>query len=152
VFGKEELKKGGELYNDARIIVEANNHGLTTLVALRNTGYNGIYYHQSLDSRGRRMPKIGFPTNPQTKPLIINGIGAFLESLFDHFRANNSWPSWSPIDSQTVIELMTYGINDSGGTEAQSGCHDDLVISYGLALYLIRFAGVSRFFPHARAA
>ena len=140
LFGKEEIYRGAHLYNDAKVIIESNNHGLTTLVALRNTGYNEIYYHQSLDSRNRRQPKLGFPTNPQSKPLIINGIGEFFTE------------GGVPCDKELITECMTFGIDDSGKTGAQEGCNDDRVISFGLALYLIKFVGVSRFFPHAKAA
>ena len=151
-FGKEEVFKGCTLYNNAKVAIESNNHGLTSLVALRNTGYKEIYYHQSLENRGKRVAKIGYPTNPQTKPLIVNSIGALLDDSITHYKETKEWPVGIPYDIGTITELMTFGIDDSGKTGAQEGCNDDLVISYGLALYLLKFAGISRFFPHAKAA
>lgn len=139
-LGREELKKGGELYNNAKIIIETypSAHGATALLALKNAGYQEIYYHQALDARQARRPRMGYPMSESTKTIIVDGIGDYLAE------------GGEPCDKELVTELMTFGVDENGRCNAQQGCHDDLVIAYGLALYLIKFAGITKFFPHAK--
>jgi hypothetical protein len=65
-------------YNEARIVVENNNHGLMTAVRLgRDLAYPDVY---TAVGEGQLNDQesfvIGFNTNAKTKPLIIDGLRA----------------------------------------------------------------------------
>ncbi len=67
-----EIKKAGLYYNGALAAVEANNHGLTTLAALKPI-YFRIYYQREFDKRVNKMTrKMGWHTNRKSKPLMID--------------------------------------------------------------------------------
>jgi len=139
MFGNE-LAKLGRTYNMALIGVESNNHGLTSLVALKNAGYPRIYYQSSLDTRTRKTERIGWRTDIKTKPLMINDVSNYLAS------------GGQVIDKETIQELMTYGVNERGECEAQSGCWDDRVISLSIAIQMNKHSGLERIWPFLRRA
>lgn len=130
-----ELAKLGKLYNNASIGVESNNHGLTTLTSLKNTNYPRIFYHKSLELRGKGQERMGWRADTKTKPMMIDGIGTYLESKPE-----------IP-DKELINELQTYGVMEDGKTEAQEGCFDDRVTSLGVALVVNKVGGISRYFP-----
>ena len=74
------LKEIALRYNNAYVIVERNNHGLTTLRRLQDLGYSNLYIESSVDGAyGDRMTKRGgFLTTTKTKPLIIDNLAALL--------------------------------------------------------------------------
>lgn len=139
----DELARLGMLYNNAILCVEVNNHGLTTLTRLKNLHYDKIFYSQNLLTRGKKQERIGFQTTSHTKPVIIDGIGSYLD-------VEKGQPDPVILDAGLINELQTYGIMDNGTTGPQEGCFSDRVIGFGLALYVSRFAGISRHFPSAK--
>lgn len=76
-----ELARLGRTYNDAKIGVENNNQGHTTLVTLKNLGYPRIYIHKSLDLTTKGIERLGLRTTTTTKALIIDGVGGYLEAI-----------------------------------------------------------------------
>ncbi len=131
----QELAMLGSLYNQAKIGVESNNHGLATLNALKNTGYKQIYYHPSLEIRGKRAERLGFRTDTRTKPMMIDGVGQYLQD------------GGEIVDTELINELSSYGVMENGSTEAQEGCFDDRVVAFGIALVVNKVAGISRLYP-----
>jgi len=113
-------------WNTAYVIVERNNHGLTTLRRLQELQYPNLYIESSVDNAyGDRLTKRGgFLTTSKTKPLIIDNLAALL-------RQNESGIA----DMELVSECRTYVIDDKGGTNAQSGCYDDRLMAYAIALH-----------------
>src|SRR5690348_2122851 len=136
-FG-QELAKLGRTYNTALVGVESNNHGLTTLVALKNAGYQRIYYQSSIDTRTRKTERIGWKTDIKTKPFMIDELSDYLSS------------GGQVIDADTIQELMTYGIDEQGKTEAQEGCHDDRIVSFAIAIQMNKHSGLERILPALR--
>ena len=126
LFG-EELVKLAIFYNEAYIGTEANNHGLTTLKAIQKLDYHNIYYSKVYDQIADRITqKIGWQTNAKTKPLMIDKLAEFIREAY------------IGIKSKTIIkELLTYVIDDKGGTNAQQGCHDDTVMALAIWLQMI---------------
>lgn len=131
-----EIAKLGRTYNQALVGVESNNHGLVTLVALKNAGYQRIYYQSSIDTRTRKTERIGWRTDMKTKPLLIDDLSNYLTS------------GGQVIDADTIQEMMTYGVNERGECEAQAACHDDRVISLAIAIQMSKFSGLERIFPY----
>jgi hypothetical protein len=117
----------GNYYNEARIVVENNNHGLLTAIRLgRDLAYPNTYTEVGEGQLNDRDSfTIGFRTSVKTKPLIIDRLRAALregEMVIE--------------DPVTLREMLTFIVTESGGMEAEEGCHDDCVMSLALANHI----------------
>jgi hypothetical protein len=123
----------GRLYNDAEVIVESNNHGLTTLTRLiKGLNYPNAYSETVLDKiTETETIKMGFMVNAKTKPLIIDGLRQAMREGPIEIR-----------DSTTLRELQTFVVKDNGKMEHEEGCHDDTVMALALANHIHRGAFV----------
>ncbi|MDD3414879.1 MAG: hypothetical protein PHY47_12875 [Lachnospiraceae bacterium] len=126
LFG-DELVNIAIYYNNAYLGIESNNHGLTTLKSVLRHEYWNIYYQKSYDKIAEKVSqKIGWGTNKRTKPLMINTLAEYIREC------------WLGIKWDLLIsELFTYVIEEDGGTNAQSGSHDDSVMALAIALQLL---------------
>jgi hypothetical protein len=121
-------------YNEALLVVENNNIGWATLDAIQERGYRNLYYSpkteainaesylDKLDDPSKLVP--GFTMNLRTRPLVIN---KFREYVGDKSVI---------IQSKRLVEEMKVFIWKNGKAEAQSGYNDDLVMSFGTAMYV----------------
>ena len=125
MFG-DLLRALGLLYNKAWMVVERNNHGLTTIRRLQELGYPNLYVDRQVDNAyaDKMTKKAGFLTTSKTKPVLIDGLATLI-------RQGES----GIVCKDLVGELRTYVLDDKGHTNAQQGCHDDRVMSYALALW-----------------
>lgn len=117
----------GRRYNDARIAVESNNHGILTCVRLgKDFAYPDFYqdtiYDKAIDQETQRL---GFSTNVKTKPMVI-----------DQLRAALREGEITLYDRTTLEEMRSYIVTESGGMEAEKGCHDDCVMSLAIANHI----------------
>jgi len=140
MFG-DELAMLGYLYNKAKLGVESNFDGGTTLVRLKNLNYPRLFYQKNLEVRGHRQEKLGFLTTTKTRPMLVNAIGAILDK--DDPRDPDPYIP----DADLIEELQTFGIMENGKAEAQEGCYDDRVISYGGALLMTKISGLESIYP-----
>ncbi|WP_108669543.1 DNA packaging protein [Peribacillus acanthi] len=126
LFG-DELSKLGYYYNTALIAPEKNNHGFTTINKLKNLNYPNVFQMERYDETSDKTTKeLGFLTNRKTKPLIIDNMARMIrESLIE------------TKDKDLISECITYIREDDGGTNAQEGCHDDLVMASAIALFVM---------------
>ncbi len=128
-FG-ELLEQLGRYYNNALMGVEINNHGLTTVQRLRDLNYQNMYRRErGKDERWEEFTsKLGWLTNRQTKPLMIDGLAEAINGgkIIDH-------------DLDFIRECFTFVIDDRGKTEAQQGSHDDTVMSTAICLQLFEW-------------
>lgn len=128
LFGLE-LYKLGIWYNTALVGVESNNHGLTTITALRRAGYKRIFRRRRVNSAQGNTPtmEFGWHTNKSTKPLMIDELGmAIREEALE-------------IHSAGVLgELRTY-VRDERGAMGGSP-HDDRVMSLAIANQMLNYA------------
>jgi hypothetical protein len=126
-FYAEVLAKLGRRFNDARIIVESNNHGLSTLDRLyHELRYPNLYTQVSIDKTTElETVTLGFNTNAKSKPLIINQL-----------RADMMEGRCKPVDATTLREMQTYIVTEEGKMEAEQGCHDDCVMALALANFI----------------
>lgn len=123
----------GKLYNEAEIIVESNNHGLTTLTRLiKGLQYPNAYTETVLDKiTETETTKLGFMMNARTKPLVLDSLRAAMRE--------------GPIeilDRTTLREMQTFVVKDSGKMEHEEGCHDDTVMALSLANHIHKGAFV----------
>lgn len=117
----------GMFFNEARIAVENNNHGILTAVRLgRDLAYPNIYTEVGEGKlTDNETISIGFRTNEKTKPLIIDRLRAAL-------RENEMFIK----DATTLREMLSYVVTESGKMQAEQGNHDDCVMSLAIANHI----------------
>ena len=125
-FGRE-LAKLGQYYGWALIAAEVNNHGLTTLITLKDgEKYPNIYYRESVDkATNTTSQKIGWKTTETTRPLLLDKLDkAIRDGLIS-------------VKSKDIVEqLMSFIIDRNGKAQAVSGGHDDFVFSTAIAYFV----------------
>jgi hypothetical protein len=121
-------------YNNALLVVENSNIGWSTIDAIIERGYRNLYYapksethtyesyFNKYESSSNTVP--GFSMNLKTRPLIVN---KFREYIGDRSVI---------IRSRRLLEEMKVFVWKNGRPEAQTGYNDDLVMSFGIGMYL----------------
>ncbi len=113
----------GIYYNKALLVVEKASAGHTVVDKLKNDyRYNNMYKYKEYDARGIAKKKVGFVTNPKTKPLMIN-------DFVELFETNQI-----VINSKDLLSEMKLFQFKDGKMEATAGSHDDLVMSFAMAI------------------
>ena len=137
------LVKLGRIYNNAVLVVEANNHGASTITQIRNEEYyqglifTGQYLRMRSDDDFRDPEKrLGWLTTTKTKKASINRLAYLL--------GNKDIPTLS---SEDIDELQTYVIDSSGHTNAEEGCFDDRVMVLAIAYYLLSTEAFNADYP-----
>jgi hypothetical protein len=119
-------------YNQARLGVERNNHGHSTLNTLRNVcRYPQLYYHVRYDAGRQTSALLGWPTDQSTKPILVDDLAAAI--------ADGAIIIRSPA---LVDECLTF-VADGSSQQAQEGKSDDRVIAAGIA-WQVRKRAVAR--------
>jgi hypothetical protein len=128
-FARELYKLGyaywmNKLARPALLAPEQNNHGHAVINELDNLDYPNMWY--ATTPRGTVLKEPGFRTNVQTKPAFEGHIMSAIKA--DDITIN---------DPRAVEEMSTYTKNPrTGATGAQKGRTDDLVICWGIALFV----------------
>ncbi|WP_353096325.1 hypothetical protein [Tissierella praeacuta] len=124
VFAKK-TKRLGLYYNDAVVGIERNNHGHAVLNTLINYDiYEDLYHHVNYNSTtGQEESAPGFPTNKQTKPILVSDLQEGIREEYLDIRS-----------IELVDELITFVNLGNGKMGAQEDCHDDRVMALGIAL------------------
>lgn len=121
----EQLACLGLFYNKALIGIEANYSYQPNRI-LEQMCYPNIYRRQREDVITHKVEsKIGFVTTKKTKPIIINNLVRIMREDI-----------WYETDIETLKEMLTF-IRIDDKTEAQKGCHDDLVMALAIAHYVL---------------
>jgi hypothetical protein len=121
-------------YNEALLVVENNSIGWATIQTIIDRGYQNLYYSpksgevrsdsyfdQYMDT-SKMVP--GFTMSSRVRPMVIS---KFQEYLSD---------KGVTIQSKRLMEEMKTFIWRNGRPEAQQGYNDDLVMSFGIAMYM----------------
>jgi hypothetical protein len=123
-FGAK-LDKWGRMYNNALMVVEINNHGLTTVTALRNLMYPTLYFRPSkFDSMGTPWSdRIGWKTSRVTRPIMVDDLNEALRngSIILHSK-------------DTIDEMVTFVYDSANNMIAMSSFHDDGIFGTAIAL------------------
>jgi len=121
-------------YNEAMLVIENANVGWATIQVAIDRNYQNLYYSPKSDQpnvnsyfdkyqdHSRMVP--GFTMSSRTRPMVI---GKFQEYISDR---------GVTIQSKRLIEEMKTFIWRNGRPEAQSGYNDDLVMAFGIAMYI----------------
>lgn len=122
-----DLEYLGIYYNNAKICVEVNNHGLTTMNSLKENYWN-IYYRQVFDELTNEWKeKIGWFTSSTIKPLMVDDLGKKIRER-----------SIGLISSPLINELFTYVYDVTGKTQSEYGKYDDRVTAMQLAAQVLQ--------------
>jgi len=119
IFAKE-LNTVGRLYNNALMVVEINNHGLTVVSNLKQLLYPNFYFRlERYETMGMTSSdRIGWKTNKMTRPVLIDEFDkAFREDLL-------------LIHSKELLDEMIVFIYDKNGDmNATHGYKDDCIFA-----------------------
>ncbi len=128
LFG-EEIYKLGIWYNTALVGVESNNHGLTTITALRRLGYKRLFRRRRVNSTQGNTPmtEFGWHTNKSTKPLMIDELGRSLREQEIELRS-----------AGCLGELRTYVRDERGAMNGSP--HDDRVMALAITNQMTNYA------------
>ena len=108
-------------YNDALLAVESNEHGHSVLNTLMNTvHYPHLYRHKDYDQRTGR-PKLGWQTNPKTRPQMLDAIREATEQGF--MEVNHQ---------DFIAECFTF-VKEAGKWQARQGSNDDTIFAWGIS-------------------
>jgi len=119
----DKLNKWGRLYNNALMVVEINNHGLTTVTILKQLIYPNLYFRPAkFETLGQTTSdKMGWKTNKVTRPLLIDDLA---QAVRDKVLT---------IHSKEMLDEMSVMIyDDAGNITTQEGFHDDMVFAAGI--------------------
>jgi hypothetical protein len=121
-------------YNDGLLAIENANVGWDTVQTAIDRGYKNLYYSPKTeaytsDQWSRRSENLdslvaGFTTSVKTRPLIIEKFREYTRERVCIIR------------SKRLVEEMKVFIWKNSKAQAQDGYNDDLVMSYGIGLYL----------------
>ena len=121
-------------YNEAMLVIENANIGWATIQVAIDRQYSNLYYSQRSDSpnassyfdRYQDHSKMvaGFTMSSRTRPMVI---GKFQEYIAD---------KGVTIQSKRLVAEMKVFIWKNGRAEAQTGYNDDLVMAFGIAMYI----------------
>jgi hypothetical protein len=121
-------------YNNAMLVVENASIGWATLDSIIERGYRNLYHSPKSDQltaesylkvfEGNSDMTPGFTMSMRTRPLVVN---KFREYVGDRSVT---------IHSKRLLEEMKVFIWKNGRPEAQSGYNDDLVMAFGMAMFL----------------
>ena len=122
-------------YNNALLVIEHASIGWDVIQTVIEKGYNNLYYSQrgeytmdfekyvnQYDKSSNLVP--GFSTNERTRPLMLEKMRVFLESKSANIR------------SLRLLEELRVFIWKNNKAQAMQGYHDDLVLSFAIAMFL----------------
>lgn len=133
-----------QYYNEGLLVIESNSLESadestvsSTVLSKISRVYPMTYRRRGEKSLGRRNRGVGFHTNRQTKNLVIN---ALIESVRDR--------KYIERDHKACNELTTYCRLSNGSYEARRGCHDDILMTRAIGLYVLsEFRNANRLAP-----
>ena len=121
-------------YNNAMLVVENASIGWATLDAIIERGYRNLYHSPKSEQltaqsylrvyEGNSEMTPGFTMSMRTRPLCINKMREFIGDKSVTIR------------SKRLLEEMKVFIWRNGRPEAQRGYNDDLVMSFGIGMFL----------------
>jgi hypothetical protein len=122
-YGRK-LCEWGLKYNKALMVIEINNHGLTTVTAVKNAMYPNLYFRPSkFDGMGTQWTdRLGWKTTRVTRPLMIDDLN---EALRDGELTLHS--------RETFDEMLTFIFDDGNNMVSMPGFHDDCIFATAIA-------------------
>ena len=121
-------------YNNALLVIENANIGWDTIQTAIDRGYQNLYYSAKSDSanitqdnflnRNENNLVPGFTNSTKTRPLVISKLEAYMRER------------GCIIQSRRLLEELRTFIWKHGKAQATDGYNDDLVMAFGIGLFL----------------
>lgn len=128
-LGNPILINLGIWYNEALIAVEENNHGLSTINAMKHD-YINMYKRTTHDKvTDEERSELGWWTSPKTKPLMIDNLAKLIREREIGCKSK-----------QMINECIKYVVGENGDTNAASGNDDTVTSSAIILLVMDQFA------------
>lgn len=114
------LNEWGRKFNNALMVVEVNNHGLTTLTVLKQLMYPTLYFRQAqYETIGAKYSdRLGWKTTKLTRPLLIDDLS---QAVRDELLTIHS--------KETLDEMSTFIYDKNNNMVASGSSHDDCIFS-----------------------
>ena len=124
-------------YNNALLVIENNNIGWAAIQQCIDREYENLFYmskdlqivdvHRQVNNKINRMEKQlipGFTLTQKTRPLVVSKLEEFFRERL------------VTVHSQRLIDELFVFIYNGSRAEAMSGYNDDLVMSFGMGLWI----------------
>jgi hypothetical protein len=121
-------------YNNAMLVVENASIGWSTIDSIQERNYRNLYHSPKSDQlnvesylrafEGGSEMTPGFTLSLKTRPLVINKLREYVGDRSVTIR------------SKRLLEEMKVFVWKNGRPEAQSGYNDDLIMSFGIGMFL----------------
>jgi len=125
-------------YNDALLVIENASVGFGSIQSAIDRGYKNLYYTfknegvvdattqltKGYDLKDKSQMTPGFTTSAKTRPLLISKLDIYLREKACTIRSNR------------LIEELRVFIWNGSKAEAQRGYNDDLVMAFGIAMWV----------------
>lgn len=121
----------GYRYNTAWLVPERNNHGTAVVGKLDELKYPSLYFEETPNPPHRPVKRYGWLTvggkMGDAKSLIIDGLVQAVNNNYDGIQCKD-----------TLREMITFKHNKDGSMGAETGRHDDRVMSYAIGQHVRR--------------
>ena len=120
-------------YNEALLVIENANVGWASIQVVIDRGYPNLYYSPKSEANvdmyfDRYMDTskmtAGFTMSSKTRPMVVSKLQEYISDKGVTFQ------------SRRLVEEMKVFIWKNGRPEAQSGYNDDLVMAFGISMYV----------------
>jgi hypothetical protein len=107
------------------IVVESNSYGNQVVEQLNNSEFGHMIYKEK---RGKQTVLPGLSTNSKTRPLMIDALYSYITQYPECVKSE-----------RLALEIAGLVTKTSGRVEADSGCHDDLVLATSVVMYVRKY-------------
>jgi len=107
------------------IVVESNSYGNQVVEQLNYSEFGFMIYKEK---RGKQTLLPGLSTNSKTRPLMIDALYSYITQFPQIVKSE-----------RLALEIAGLVTRTSGRVEADTGCHDDLVLSASCVMYVRKY-------------
>jgi len=107
------------------IVVESNSYGNQVVEQLNNSEFSHMVYKEK---RGKQTILPGLSTNSKTRPLMIDALYSYISQFPESVKSE-----------RLALEIAGLVTKTSGRVEADTGCHDDLVLATSVCMYVRKY-------------
>jgi hypothetical protein len=107
------------------IVIESNSYGNQVVEQLNYSEFGHMIYKEK---RGKQTILPGLSTNSKTRPLMIDALYSYVSQYPECIKSE-----------RLALEIAGLVTKTSGRVEADSGCHDDLVLATSCIMYVRKY-------------
>jgi hypothetical protein len=107
------------------IVIESNSYGNQVVEQLNYSEFGHMIYKEK---RGKQTVLPGLSTNSKTRPLMIDALYSYITQYPECVKSE-----------RLALEIAGLVTKTSGRVEADTGCHDDLVLATSVIMYVRKY-------------